>query len=87
VIVEWLNVTAGADSPPGWIMAHNEFIREGYVWIGVSAQAVGVNAMKNNANTGARYASLSHLVDSYSYSMHSHIGLSVKVEIASSRTS
>jgi len=29
VIVEWLNVTVGADSNPDWIMAHNEFIREG----------------------------------------------------------
>jgi hypothetical protein len=76
VIVEWLNVTAGADSPPDWIMAHNEFMRRGYVWIGVSAQVVGVNALRNAGGIiGARYASLAHPGDSYSYSMFSHAGL------------
>jgi len=77
VIVEWLNVTAGADSPPDWIMAHNEFIREGYAWIGVSAQAVGVNALKSGA-AAARYASLVHPGDSYSYDIFSHAGRHAK---------
>jgi hypothetical protein len=76
VIVEWLNVTAGADAPPDWIMAHNEFMRQGYAWIGVSAQAVGVNALKNAGGlAGVRYASLAHPGDSYSYSMFSHAGV------------
>lgn len=76
VIVEWLNVTAGADSPPDWIQAHNEFIRQGYAWVGVSAQAVGVNALKNAGGlSGARYASLLHPGDSYSYSIFSHAGI------------
>jgi hypothetical protein len=73
VIVEWLNVSAGADTGPDWIMAHNELIRKGYAWIGVSAQAVGVNALKNGA-AAARYASLVHPSDSYSYDMFSHAG-------------
>jgi len=77
VIVEWLNVTAGADTPPDWIMAHNEFIREGYAWIGVSAQAVGVNALKSGASA-TRYASLVHPGDSYSYDIFSHAGLHAK---------
>jgi hypothetical protein len=74
VIVEWLNVTAGADAAPDWIMAHNEFVRNGYAWVGVSAQAVGVNALKNGASA-ARYASLVHPGDSYSYNIFSHAGL------------
>ncbi len=80
VIVEWLNVTAGADSPPDWIMAHNEFIREGYAYVGVSAQAVGVNALKNSTTpaTAARYASLKHPGDSYSYDIFSRAGLLAK---------
>ena len=41
-------------------MAHNELIRSGYAWVGVSAQAVGVNALKNGATTAARYGSLEH---------------------------
>ncbi|MEZ5501403.1 MAG: alpha/beta hydrolase domain-containing protein [Halioglobus sp.] len=75
VIVEWLNVTAGADVPPDWIMAHNEFIRSGYAWVGVSAQAVGVNALKTGSTTAVRYASLLHPGDSYSYSIFSHAGI------------
>ncbi len=78
VVVEWLNVSAGADSPPDWIVAHNEFIREGYAYVGVSAQAVGVNALKNGAATAARYASLLHPGDSYSYSIFSRAGLLAK---------
>lgn len=77
VIVEWLNVTAGSDSPPDWIQAHNEFVRSGYAWIGVSAQAVGVNALKSGAGA-ARYASLLHPGDSYSYSIFSDVGLAAK---------
>jgi hypothetical protein len=73
VVVEWLNVSAGADTPPDWIMAHNELIRSGYAWIGVSAQAVGVNALINGASA-ARYASLVHPTDSYSYDIFSHAG-------------
>lgn len=75
VIVEWLNVSAGADSPPEWIQAHNEFVRNGYAWVGVSAQAVGVNALKNNPQSAVRYASLLHPGDSYSYDIFSQAGL------------
>lgn len=78
VIVEWLNVTAGADSAPEWIQAHNELARSGYAWIGVSAQAVGVNALKNGAATAARYGSLLHPGDSYSYDIFSQVGLRAK---------
>ena len=37
VIVEWLNVTSGVDLPTDWLMAHNQFVREGYAYVGVSA--------------------------------------------------
>ncbi len=70
VIVEWLNVTAGADIATDWIMTRNELIRSGYAYIGVSAQAVGVNNLKLTA----RYASLLHPGDSYSYSIFSQAG-------------
>ena len=42
VAVEWLNVSGGLDAAPDWTMAHVELIREGYAWVGVSAQFVGV---------------------------------------------
>lgn len=45
VILEWLNVTAGFDIDVGWVSGSAEhFMREGYVWVGVSAQLVGIHA-------------------------------------------
>src|ERR1019366_6502587 len=41
VVVEWLNVSAGGDAAPEWIFSHNELIRDGFAWVGVSAQAAG----------------------------------------------
>src|SRR5205823_882901 len=57
VIVEWLNVSGGVDAGPDWTLTHNELIRDGFAWIGVSAQAVGLNATKNADPT--RYVPLS----------------------------
>ena len=53
-------------------MAHNEFVRNGYAYVGVSAQAVGVNALK--ANDAARYGSLVHPGDSFSYDIFTYVG-------------
>ena len=42
VVVEWLNVSAGADTDAEWATAHEELVRAGDVWVGVSAQRIGV---------------------------------------------
>ncbi len=42
VLLEWQNVTAGYDLDAHWI-SWKHFMRAGYVWVGVSAQRVGVN--------------------------------------------
>ena len=42
VVVEWLNVSGGVDAAPDWSAMHTEIIREGHVWVGVSAQIVGI---------------------------------------------
>src|SRR5207244_4370715 len=42
VIVEWNNVSGGLDTAPIWLAAHDELIREGYAWVGVTTQQVGV---------------------------------------------
>ena len=34
VVVEWLNVTAGLDTPPDWGYAHVELLRDGFIWVG-----------------------------------------------------
>ncbi len=47
VMVEWLNVSAGFDSSPDWIYTHIELIRQGWIWVGVSAQFIGVEGSGN----------------------------------------
>jgi hypothetical protein len=76
VVVEWLNVSGGVDAGPDWVMMHTELIRNGYAWVGVSAQAAGINAAKNADPT--RYASISHPGDSYSYDIYSQAGRAVR---------
>ena len=46
MIVEWLNVSGRVDANPDWTQTHNELIRDGFAWVGVSAQAVGLNQLK-----------------------------------------
>lgn len=44
VIVEWLNVTSGYNLDAMWLTSSDHFLREGYAYVGVSAQTVGVHA-------------------------------------------
>jgi hypothetical protein len=82
VVVEWLNVSAGTDATPDWNDAHRELIRQGYAYVGVSAQKVGIDgggimgAMGQPLKTAnpQRYASLSHPGDAYSFDMFSQVG-------------
>ena len=78
VFVEWLNVSIGTDVGVDWGFGHNELIRRGYAWVGVSAQAVGLNAAK--AADPVRYAPLSHPGDSYSYDMFTQAGQALRAD-------
>jgi Alpha/beta hydrolase domain len=81
VVVEWLNVSGGVDAGPDWILAHNELVRDGFGWVGVSAQKVGVDALKSSdplRGDAVRYAGLSHPGDSFSYDMFSQAGQAVR---------
>ncbi len=40
VVVEWINVTGGTDINPGWMLLRRQILRDGYAYVGVSAQAV-----------------------------------------------
>jgi len=55
-LVEWTNVTGSRDLEMDWFQSAEHFMRAGYAWIGVSAQRVGVDALK--AWSPARYGSL-----------------------------
>ncbi len=92
VFVEWFNVTGGLDAGPGWIMGHNEILRSGAAWVGVTAQAVGVNGSKETVQSSlvkipkgglvhadpARYGSLHHPGDLYSYDIYTQAGSAVR---------
>jgi hypothetical protein len=56
VLVEWYNVTNGFDAENVWFFDWEHFLRSGYVWVGVSAQRVGVDRLKTFSPT--RYGSL-----------------------------
>jgi hypothetical protein len=80
VVVEWLNVSGGVDASPDWIHMHDELIRQGYAWVGVSAQAAGMNATKGA--DPVRYTDLEHPGDSYSYDIFSRAGRAVRDDAA-----
>ena len=93
VVVEWLNVSGGLDADPDWTQTHNELIRDGFAWVGVSAQAQGVNQLKCSETAPpslqcpapgdpTRYASLSHPGDSYSYDIFSQAGQAIRDDSA-----
>jgi hypothetical protein len=86
VFVEWLNVSAGLDAAPDWVFTHSFLMREGFAWVGVSAQFVGVagtggplglNLSLKSVNP-ARYAPLVHPGDSFSYDMFSQVAQAIR---------
>jgi len=45
-VIEWNNVTAGHDLDIDWFQIHDYLMRNGYAWIGVTPQRIGVDALK-----------------------------------------
>ncbi len=86
VLVEWLNVTAGQDTPADWMVAHREMLRRGFAYVAVSAQSVGVEGGNSVMGMGtplkkadpARYGALSHPGDAWSFDIFSQAGAAVK---------
>lgn len=83
VIIEWLNVTAGLDTPPDYAYAHEEILRSGFIWVGISAQSVGINGglppgFGLKSWDPVRYGSLVHPGDSYSYDIYSQAAQAIR---------
>lgn len=72
VLVEWLNVSGGSDLPADAIYLSPELERAGFAWVGVSAQKVGVDSLRED--DPSRYSSLSHPGDQFSYDIFSQVG-------------
>jgi alpha/beta hydrolase family protein len=90
VVVEWLNVSEG-ESDPDWTYLNPAMMDAGDAWVGVSAQALGVEGGtpilgKATAGVGsglvqqepARYGSLHHPGDQYSLDIFDQIGLGLR---------
>jgi hypothetical protein len=88
VFVEWLNVSGGADDDPDFGYAHAELLRSGWAYVGISAQAVGIQGGGFSLGGSAavplvkwnpqRYGSLTHPGDSYSYDMYTQATRAVR---------
>lgn len=89
VVVEWLNVSGGADGDPGFMYNSEMLLREGFAYVGVSAQQVGVQGggFSFGASPGAvplvqydpdRYSSLKHPGDAYSFDIFSQAAEAIR---------
>lgn len=46
VVLEWLNTSLGFELDGAWSLNRDELIREGYAWVGVSAEAASTESLK-----------------------------------------
>lgn len=88
VVLEWLNVSGGVDAGPDWTSLEEELVRQGYAWVGVSAQLIGIEggpvlvaapgaeALAGKGLKGidpARYGSLAHPGDGFSFDIFTQV--------------
>lgn len=93
VVVEWLNVSGGVDANPDYVSLEAELTRRGHVWVGVSAQVIGVEGgpvlVEAPGGAGlagrglkhidpARYGSLAHPGDGYSFDIFTQVARAVR---------
>ena len=88
VVVEWMNVSGG-ESAPDWDYLNPMLVRAGYAYVGVSAQALGVEGGQAILGVGgpsgglvheepARYGTLHHPGDQYALDMFAQIGRALR---------
>jgi hypothetical protein len=95
VVVEWLNVSGGLDGNPDWTSLAEEITRNGHAWVGVSAQLIGVAggpvlvvapgsegvAGKGLENLDpARYSSLDHPGDGFSFDIYTQVARALRTQ-------
>lgn len=88
VVVEWMNVSGG-ESAPDWDYLNPMLMRDGYAYVGVSAQALGVEGGTPILGVGgssaglvhqepSRYGTLHHPGDQYALDMYAQIGRALR---------
>ncbi|GAC67819.1 alpha/beta hydrolase domain-containing protein [Gordonia soli] len=90
VVVEWFNVSSGADAAPEYTYLADEIVRAGHAWVGVSAQydgvvgssgSVGLDSGVPGGLLGAdaeRYGHLTHPGDAYCYDIFGGVGAALR---------
>jgi hypothetical protein len=93
VVFEWNNVSGGIDAIPDWSSLNTEITRNGDAWVGVTTQLIGVEGGsvlvsapggESLAGKGlkkldpARYGSLHHPGDGYSFDMYTQIARALR---------
>jgi len=85
VLVEWLNVSGGLEASPDFSYLADQILRGGYAYVGVSAQALGVEGGPGILGVGPgggaglkaqeprRYGTLHHPGDRYSYDIYAQV--------------
>ncbi|HYA68901.1 MAG TPA: alpha/beta hydrolase domain-containing protein [Acidimicrobiales bacterium] len=84
VVVEWLNVSGGIEACPDWSYVGEEIVRQGYGYVAVSAQALGVDGGAGLVDTGfpgsglrhrspERYGALHHPGDRFSFDLYGQV--------------
>lgn len=87
VVVEWLNVTGGLDIPAVWMATHRHLRRDGYTWVGITAQQVGVEGgglmpgLGLRQTNAERYAALRHPGDAFAYDLFAQVASAVRDEL------
>ncbi len=87
VVVEWMQSSAGFDKDVNWNWQRDEFLRGGYVWVGVSAQREGVDGSPTEPVPGGfqdlvrwdreRYGSLGIPSEDLAYDIFTQVGQAV----------
>jgi hypothetical protein len=84
-VVEWHNVSGGLDAAPDWDFTHRHLVREGFAWVGVSAQRAGIEGgglgsirLPLKRVDAARYGSLAHPGDAFAFDVFSQAGRAVR---------
>ena len=90
VVVEWLNVTAGVDVDVDFGFFAEEVLRQGYAWVGITAQEVAVTSTGGgqfgDAAVGLktwdpqRYGDLDHPGDAFAYDIFGQAGALLRTD-------
>ncbi|GED98618.1 alpha/beta hydrolase domain-containing protein [Gordonia crocea] len=89
LVVEWLNVSSGADAAPEYTYVAEELVRAGHAWAGVSAQYTGVEGGTGSVEVDAgpsglaakdpqRYAQMKHPGDAYCYDLFAAVAAALR---------